>query len=193
MILKAAGLDAAEAGEIKSAWTETLGQSLAAMARALGALLGREVVCEGGGERQSGPQNPEFLQVHVSFAAAAFDLYLAVTKEFIDVAGPQLAPGAAREDAAAGPTAAHSKTLELLMEVDLPISISFGKIQLPMREVLKLTTGSIVELDRDASEPVDVLVNRSLIARGEVVVVDGNYGVRIQQIVSRQDRLRSIR
>ena len=50
-----------------------------------------------------------------------------------------------------------------------------------------------LELDRDASEPVEVLVNRCLVARGEVVVVEGNYGVRIQQIVSRQDRLRSIR
>jgi flagellar motor switch protein FliN/FliY len=50
-----------------------------------------------------------------------------------------------------------------------------------------------VELDRDVNEPVEILVNRCLIARGEVVVVEGNYGVRIQQIASRQDRLRSVR
>ena len=57
----------------------------------------------------------------------------------------------------------------------------------------KLTTGSIVELNRGVNDQVEVLVNQSLIARGEVVVVEGNYGVRIQEIVSRQDRMRSLR
>jgi flagellar motor switch protein FliN/FliY len=61
-----------------------------------------------------------------------------------------------------------------------------------MKEVLKLTTGSIVELDRDVNDPVEVLVNQRLIARGEVVVVEGNYGVKIQEIASRNERLRSI-
>ena len=84
-------------------------------------------------------------------------------------------------------------TMELLLDVELPVSISFGKTEILMKDVLKLTTGSIVELNRGVNEPVEVLVNHCLIARGEVVVVEGNYGVRIQQIVNRQDRLRSIR
>jgi flagellar motor switch protein FliN/FliY len=84
-------------------------------------------------------------------------------------------------------------TMDLLLEVELPVSISFGKTELPMKDVLKLTTGSIVELNRSVSEPVEVLVNHCLIARGEVVVVEGNYGVRIQHIASRQDRMRSFR
>jgi flagellar motor switch protein FliN/FliY len=83
--------------------------------------------------------------------------------------------------------------MDLLLDVDLPVSISFGKALLPMKEVLKLTTGSIVELNRGLNDPVEVLVNHCLIARGEVVVVEGNYGIRIQEIASRQDRLRSIR
>lgn len=83
--------------------------------------------------------------------------------------------------------------MDLLLDVDLPVSISFGKAQLPMKDVLKLTTGSIVELNRGVSEQVEVLVNQCLIARGEVVVIDGNYGVRIQEIASRQDRLRTLR
>jgi flagellar motor switch protein FliN len=191
-ILKGAGLEAAEPEEAKSAWVETLGQSMGALARDFGALLGHEVACEGGGERPAGGQNLDFLRVHVTSAAAAFDLDLGFNQEFLELAASQPAPAPEPEMAAAPEATARSKTLELLMEIDLPISISFGRIQLPMRDVLKLTTGSIVELDRDASEPVDVLVNRSLIARGEVVVVEGNYAVRIQQIVSRQDRLRSI-
>jgi flagellar motor switch protein FliN/FliY len=83
--------------------------------------------------------------------------------------------------------------MELLLDVDLPVSISFGKAQLALKDVLKLTTGSIVELNRGVNDQVEVLVNQCLIARGEVVVVDGNYGVRIQEIASRQDRMRSLR
>jgi flagellar motor switch protein FliN len=191
-ILRGAGLEASDPAEIKSAWIETLGQSLAVLARSLGALLGREVVCEGGGERQAAPPNLEFLQANVAFSATVFNIHIGVTPEFLDVAAYE-PEAAAEKDTPAVAAAAQSKTLELLMEIDLPISISFGRMQLPMREVLKLTTGSIVELDRDASEPVDVLVNGCLVARGEVVVVEGNYAVRIQHIVSRQDRLRSIR
>jgi flagellar motor switch protein FliN len=72
----------------------------------------------------------------------------------------------------------------------LPVNVSFGKTFLQIREVLKLNTGSIVELNRFVAEPVDVMVNDCVIARGEVVVVDGNYGVRITQLSSREDRLR---
>jgi flagellar motor switch protein FliN/FliY len=84
-------------------------------------------------------------------------------------------------------------TMELLLDVELPVSVSFGKTEIPMKDVLKLTTGSIVELNRGVNEPAAVLVNHCLIARGEVVVVEGNYGVRIQQIISRADRMRSVR
>jgi flagellar motor switch protein FliN/FliY len=83
--------------------------------------------------------------------------------------------------------------MDLLLDVELAVSISFGKTELPMREVLKLTTGSIVELNRSIGDPVEVMINHCLIARGEVVVVEGNYGVRIQHIASRQDRMRSMR
>ena len=84
-------------------------------------------------------------------------------------------------------------TMDLLLDVELPVSVSFGKTEIPIKDVLKLTIGSIVELNRNVNEPVEVMVNHCLIARGEVVVVEGNYGVRIQQIISRSDRLRSVR
>jgi flagellar motor switch protein FliN/FliY len=81
------------------------------------------------------------------------------------------------------------ETLDLLLDVELPVSVSFGKTQVPLQQVLKWTTGSIVELECMVNEPVEVLVNDCVIARGEVVVVDGNYGVRVQEIVSRAQRL----
>jgi flagellar motor switch protein FliN len=81
-----------------------------------------------------------------------------------------------------------SKTFDLLLGVHLPVSVSFGKTSLMVKEVLKLTTGSIVELNRIVTEPVDIIVNNCIIARGDVVVVSGNYGVRVREIVSREQR-----
>ena len=86
-----------------------------------------------------------------------------------------------------------SRTLDLLMEVELPVSVSFGRAQLPLRDVLKLNSGSIVELNRTISDPVEIIVNNCVIARGEVVVVEGNYGVRIQHVISREERLRTLK
>ncbi len=74
----------------------------------------------------------------------------------------------------------------------MPVSVSFGRAHLPLKEVIKLTCGSIVELNRSVSEPVDVMVNNCIIARGEVVVVEGNFGIRIKQVISRQERLRTL-
>jgi flagellar motor switch protein FliN/FliY len=91
----------------------------------------------------------------------------------------------------AGPTV-NTKNLDLLLDVEMPVSVSFGRAQLPLKHLIKLTTGSIVELGRSVSEPVDIIVNNTVIARGEVVVVAGNFGVRIKEILSKQDRLRTL-
>jgi flagellar motor switch protein FliN/FliY len=82
-----------------------------------------------------------------------------------------------------------SGTLGLLLDLELPVSVLFGKAQMPLQQVLKWTSGSIVELESAVNDPVEIVVNHCVIARGEVVVVDGNYGVRIQQIVSRERRI----
>ncbi|MBV8845412.1 MAG: flagellar motor switch protein FliN [Bryobacterales bacterium] len=84
------------------------------------------------------------------------------------------------------------KTLDLLLDVELPVSVSFGRAQIALKDVLKLTTGSILELERTISEPVEVIVNNCAIARAEVVVVEGNFGVRILQVISRQERLKTV-
>lgn len=89
------------------------------------------------------------------------------------------------EGAATAPLA----TMELLMDVRVRLSVQLGKTQLPIRDVLGLGPGSVVELDKPANEPVDVLVNDRLIAHGEVVVVDENFGVRVLDIVSPSARL----
>jgi len=202
--LKAAGLETVEIAEARNTWIELLGQSLSVLARAVGAVLGREVSCGVGDERAPAAVPESGASVSMDFGqdgsrvlwigispklSAVLSMPPPARKPEPDSAAPQDNPGPAQSPAAAGPP----PTMDLLLEVELPVSISFGKTELPMKDVLKLTTGSIVELNRGVNEPVEVLVNHCLIARGEVVVVEGNYGVRIQQIASRQDRLRTLR
>ena len=76
-------------------------------------------------------------------------------------------------------------TLGMLREVPLEVSAELGRARMSVSEILQLNVGSVVELDRTAGSPVDVVVNGSLIARGEVVVIDDEYGVRITEILGR--------
>jgi len=82
--------------------------------------------------------------------------------------------------------------LELLLDVELPVMLRFGTRQATLREVLELATGAVLELDREVQEPVDLVLNGKLIARGEVVVVDGNYGLRVTEVASPQQRVGSL-
>lgn len=82
----------------------------------------------------------------------------------------------------ASPSAVLPKNLKLVMDVELNVTLRFGQRQMPLREVLDLASGSVVELDRMVDEPVELLLDGKLIARGEAVVVDGNYGLRVTEI-----------
>jgi flagellar motor switch protein FliN len=76
----------------------------------------------------------------------------------------------------------HPANLKLVMDVELNVSLRFGQRQMPLREALGLASGSIVELDRKVNEPVELLLDGKLVARGEAVIVDGNYGLRVTEI-----------
>lgn len=86
----------------------------------------------------------------------------------------------------------ENKNLALVMDVTLNLSVELGKTELSIKEVLELTRGSVIELDRIAGEPVDLMANGKLIAKGEVVVIEDNFGLRITSIVSPADRLRGL-
>jgi flagellar motor switch protein FliN/FliY len=86
------------------------------------------------------------------------------------------------EDADSAKRLFHPANLKLVMDVELNVSLRFGQRQLPLREVLELTSGSVVELDRLVDEPVELLLDGKLVARGEAVIVDGNYGLRVTEI-----------
>ena len=196
--LLAAGIDDGDAETSKSTFVEVLGQAFSMLARSLSGRTGIEWTCAEGGELPEGPENAVWTSVHLEFADGAFEsMFVAFDQSLIrsltSVVATEIA-AAPRPAALPAPKSAQekSRTLELLLDVELPVSVSFGRAQLPLRDVIKLTSGSIVELNRSVTEPVEVIVNNCVIARGEVVVVEGNFGVRIQQVVSREERLRTL-
>ncbi len=78
--------------------------------------------------------------------------------------------------------AAQEPNLDLVLNVELNVTLRFGQRLLALREVLDLTTGSVVELDRQVDEPIELLLDGKVIARGEAVVIDGNYGLRVTEV-----------
>ncbi|MBC8065002.1 MAG: flagellar motor switch protein FliN, partial [Chlorobia bacterium] len=85
-----------------------------------------------------------------------------------------------------------SNGLDLLMDIPLEISVELGRVKMLVKDVVELGTGSIVEIDKAAGEPVDVMVNGRLVARGEVVVIEDNFGVRLTEILNPQERLQKL-
>lgn len=90
-------------------------------------------------------------------------------------------------------TQSESRNLNMLLDIPLQVTVELGRTKRSVKEILELTSGSIIELDKLAGEPVDILVNSRLVAKGEVVVIDENFGVRITDIVSQADRLNNLR
>jgi flagellar motor switch protein FliN/FliY len=95
-------------------------------------------------------------------------------------------------DAAVEATAKDSG-IGLLCDIELDATLQFGSREMPLREVLELGPGDVVELNRHVSEPVDLVVGDRIVARGEVVVVNGNFALRITEVATPQMRLESIR
>src|SRR3984885_10179299 len=186
--LEAAGIDEVTDEDCRSTWREILNQTISGIASAMTAEKAREVAPSQGTEIEGEPPGLTWVNFSIGDASGGtWPFKASWTNELAGLGEPGL-------ETAPGPVAranAVSKTFDLLLEVALPIAVSFGRTSLQIREVLKLNTGSIVELDRFVTDPVEVIVNDCVIARGEVVVVDGNYGVRISQLASREERLRS--
>jgi flagellar motor switch protein FliN/FliY len=86
-----------------------------------------------------------------------------------------------------------SRRLELLLDVPLEVSVELGRARLSIQDLLNLSSGSVVELDKVAGEPLDILINDRLIARGEAVVVNDKFGIRLTDIVSPSERIARLR
>lgn len=202
-VLAAAGVDDPSSENAKTTWQEVLNQSLSGLAQALRSRFRKELVCDG---EVSGTPPEDIISgfsVALTFPDCELSLYVAIAPSFIgNLENPETPEGKAafvKEKTARDPeplsltAEPYLGSIDLLLDVELPVSVSFGRAHLPLKEVIKLTTGSIVELNRTVSEPVEVIVNNCVIARGQVVVVEGNFGIRIEQVISRQERLRTLK
>jgi len=83
--------------------------------------------------------------------------------------------------------------LDVILDIPVTLSMEIGRTRVSIQDLLQLTKGSVVELDRMAGEPLDVLVNGTLVARGEVVVVNDKFGVRLNDVISPVDRVQTLR
>lgn len=199
-ILEAAGIADADPGTRESTLREAVGQACSGLARRIGARHGQDVAA---GTLAPHPNPPPLIwsAIHATLPGGTAHIFfgsdpeLAHTLQFPETEPPAETPAVA--PAPPGEPGeelrrrfARSKTLELLLDVEMPVRVSFGRTMLPLKDIVKLTTGSIVELNRSVADPVDVIVNNCVVARGEVVVVEGNFGIRIDQVVSKEERLR---
>lgn len=183
LVLQAAGLSESDPEKYEAEFQEILQQSIAGVARAMSHWLGREV--RPGESGETAALGISWSAIEVRQGDTQFYLLAAVEPDLS-------AAFAQQEEQALEPVRDKPPTFDLLLDVELPISVSFGRAEVPLKDVLKLTTGSIIELNRAIADQVEVIVNNCVIARGEVVTVEGNFGVRIQEVVSRQERWKTL-
>lgn len=204
-ILAAAGVESSGPAELKDTYLEVLRQSLGVLARSLGSQLEREIAVTAGAEQEPLADLAFGCQISINTGDEELPrLAVHINREMLEALEKSNHLNAAADSSQVQPEGGDGEkraefsaracgTLDLLLDVEMPISVSFGRTQVRIQNVLKLITGSIIELDRAISEPVEVIVNNCIIARGEVVVVGGNYGVRINEVMSRKERLQESR
>jgi flagellar motor switch protein FliN len=203
IILTAAGVDPAPAAEIQSTYLEIVRQSMGSLGNDIGDKMSTQVTAAKGAETPPGKMTRHAFLIETKLPEKTVEFYLIVADDLChvisatgpDTAGTTVGHAHSQEPAYAAdtPSMPASRTFELLLDVELPICVSFGRAALKLQDAIKLITGSLIELDRGLTDPVDLLVNNCVIARGEVVVIEGNYGVRITEIVSQKERLQQTR
>jgi len=167
----------AEANDPQENWFSLLTQSIEQAAKAR---FGALVSCTGLGVSEDSPSAWPRVSVAVARGGnpSPGTMYLALSPELA------VALGGDPDHGAAGKNPPATNPLEILQHLEIPLSVSFGRTQMRLRDLLALANGSVVQLDRELGDEVEIRVNNCVIARGEVVAVDGNYGVRILEMAS---------
>ena len=121
-------------------------------------------------------------------------VFTLLVRDAVRATKPAAQPAARPADAPAPPPPPSlSPGINLLMDVELEVSLRFGCKELPLGEILDLGPGDVVQLDRNVTDPVDLIVGDKIVACGEVVLVNGNFGLRVTEVASPRQRLESIR
>ena len=121
------------------------------------------------------------------------DLTREITAIVNEVGGPGPGAGAATFEPEAGRAEAGPSRLDLILDIALPVTVELGRTRMQIQDILKLAPGSVIELEKSAGDPVELFINDRAIARGEVVVIDENFGVRLTSIVAAADRIKTLR
>jgi flagellar motor switch protein FliN/FliY len=179
-----------EGADQKTAWEELLRETAEAAAGELLAKTGAKCRVAGFGPAEAGRE-----------VSQAFELRLGERSWTIlvrdDVRDQAVRQKAAPAKAVSAPPAAAvpglSSGLELLLDVELEATLRFGCREMPLGELLELGPGDVVELDRHVSDPVDLIVGDKIVARGDVVLLNGNFGLRVTEVAAPRKRLESIR
>ncbi|WP_405222734.1 flagellar motor switch protein FliN [Lentisalinibacter sediminis] len=106
--------------------------------------------------------------------------------------GEQYSPDRFEKGASSLPADSADIKLDLVLDVPVTVSLRVGNTKISIRDLMRLVEGSVIELDRPAGEPMDVLVNGTLVAHGEIVVVNDKFGVRLTDVVSPSERIRKL-
>lgn len=204
VVLDRAVLDAPLLGEgvdQKESWGELLQETFSAAAGEWLAKAGKKCKVEGFEPIDAVSQASRFFQLH----SGEHSWQILVRDE---VKAPKAAPAPAPVESAPAPAAKIptpapsapapaasqlSPGFELLLDVELEASMRFGCRELPLGELLELGPGDVVQLDRHVNEPVDLIVGDKIVARGDVVLVNGNFGLRVTEVAAPRKRLESIR
>lgn len=142
---------------------------------------------------ESRPPEGQWTALAISIGALAEPLALSVWGELTDAApAASQDPVESRPAAVPSPGVTMDERIAVLLDIDLPLVVRFGRTELPLRALARLGPGSVIDLGRPPDEPVEVLVGNRVVAKGEVVVVSGNYGIRILDVVSQRERASSM-
>lgn len=174
-------------------YRELISQATAAIGATLRSRTGGGLHFEGGVDVDEAPDVSLAVEFRFEIDGENCSIVLAPNQAFVEAVGDAAEGDESRDEAESLPAAENAhRNLEMLLDLEMEVAVSFGQTEMRLKDVLKLSVGSIVELRRQASDPVEVLVNDTVIARGEVVVVDSNYGVRITDVSSRRERIQCI-
>ena len=180
-----------EGVEQKSSWGELLREVADAAAGELLAKSGQK--CRIESMEEIGGESKVSRAFQLKSADKAWTL---LVRDDVRPPKPQVKRAGRGEEAPAAPAPslpAISAGIELLLDVELEATLRFGCRELPLGEVLELGPGDVVQLDRHITDPVDLIVGDKIVARGEVVLVNGNFGLRVTEVAAPRKRLESIR
>jgi flagellar motor switch protein FliN len=193
IVLDGALLEAALVGEgmdQKTGWGELLRETADAAAGEMLARTGKNCRVEKFEGTESGSTVSRAFQLRAGERA-----WTILVRDEVQEAKPPVKDAPAARQPVAEPEQAPvlSSGIELLLDVELEASLRFGSREMPLGEILDLGPGDVVQLDRHVADPVDLIVGDKIVARGEVVLVNGNFGLRVTEVAAPKKRLESIR